>query len=188
MKSLPRTLNAKRQRGAALIVALMILVIVSLLGISAMRASMFNAKISTSVQAASLAFQGAESAVSAAIEEASSDPAGSNPDSLINDGIENFYVAGYTMYRCVTASAITAVDCSSSDRIDTRGVVQSRSKTVMSGTPRPIPGRSAGVQGSPGAGTQQSFLTFYTLGIGTVPDVSAGAYHIQQFSTIGPSL
>lgn len=177
--------GAHHQRGAALLVALMILVMVSLLGISAMRTSMFNAKISTSVQASSIAFQAAESAISAALDEAASDPAGQEAGSIIQDGISNIYTSNYVMYRCITPNSIAKTNCSSNDRLDVRGVVQSRSKTVMSGDPEPVLGNSAGQSGN-ADGQQQYNYTFYTLGIGELPDLSAGAYHIQDFKTLGP--
>ena len=51
------------QRGAALIVALLILVVVSVLGVSAMKTSMFAAKVATGTQADAMVFEAAESSV-----------------------------------------------------------------------------------------------------------------------------
>jgi len=47
------------QRGAALIVALLILVVVSVLGVSAMKTSMFAAKVATGTQADAMVFEAA---------------------------------------------------------------------------------------------------------------------------------
>lgn len=66
-------LSRSSQRGVALVVALLILVMISILGISAMRTSIFNAKIAVGAQVGTMTFQAAESAIAAMYEEAMSD-------------------------------------------------------------------------------------------------------------------
>src|SRR5690606_36675497 len=51
------------QRGAALLVALIILVMVSLMGISALRSSVFSGKVATGIQADAMTFEAAETAL-----------------------------------------------------------------------------------------------------------------------------
>ncbi len=53
-----------RQEGAALVIALLILVVVSLLGVSAMKTSVFSAKVATGTQADAMTFEAAETSLS----------------------------------------------------------------------------------------------------------------------------
>ena len=53
--------SSANQQGVALIVALIILLLVSVLGLSAMRSSIFSAKVATGVQADAMTFEVAES-------------------------------------------------------------------------------------------------------------------------------
>ena len=62
-------LTLHRQKGAALMVALMILVVVSLMGVSAMKSSVFSTKVATSTQADAMTFEAAETAVTEAYAE-----------------------------------------------------------------------------------------------------------------------
>jgi Tfp pilus assembly protein PilX len=59
--------KAKQQRGVALLVCLMLLIIISILGISAMRISMSQSVIASGSLASEMAFQAAETAISRAI-------------------------------------------------------------------------------------------------------------------------
>ena len=58
-----------RQQGVALMVALMILVVVSILGISAMKSSVFSAKVATGTQADAMTFEAAETALTEVYRE-----------------------------------------------------------------------------------------------------------------------
>ena len=67
---LPVSMSFKRhEQGVALLIALLILVVVSLMGITAMKTSMFSAKIATGTQVDAMAFEGAESSVSDAFKK-----------------------------------------------------------------------------------------------------------------------
>ena len=59
----------RRQQGAALVVALLILVVVSLLGVSAMKSSVFSAKVATGTQADAMTFEAAETSLTGAYKE-----------------------------------------------------------------------------------------------------------------------
>src|SRR5690606_14496750 len=65
MKSMPTV-----QAGAALFVALIILLIVSMMGVSAMKGSIFSEKMALNSQARDLSFQAAETAINGVIGEA----------------------------------------------------------------------------------------------------------------------
>ena len=60
---------AQKQRGVALLVCLMLLIIISIMGISAMRISMSQSVIASSSLASEMAFQSAETAISRAIQQ-----------------------------------------------------------------------------------------------------------------------
>lgn len=53
----------RKQAGLALVIALIVLVVVSILGVTAMRSALFQGRISVNQQASQLLFQGAESGV-----------------------------------------------------------------------------------------------------------------------------
>ncbi|MEH6798357.1 MAG: PilX N-terminal domain-containing pilus assembly protein [Halopseudomonas sabulinigri] len=61
--------NPELQQGSALVVALIILLMVSVLGISAMRSSIFSTKVATGIQADTMTFDAAESAVALSLKE-----------------------------------------------------------------------------------------------------------------------
>jgi len=63
-----------KQNGTALIMALSILVILTILGISAMKGSTLEYRMATSVQDTSVAFQAAESALAESMAKISLDP------------------------------------------------------------------------------------------------------------------
>src|SRR5690606_27430790 len=69
-----------RQRGAALLVALMILLIVSVIGISAMRSSSFSAKVAMGTQLDAMAFEAAETAIGQTLDKLLAADAASTDD------------------------------------------------------------------------------------------------------------
>src|SRR5690606_17517971 len=101
------------QRGAALLVALMILVIVSILGVTAMKTSMFSSKIATGTQVDAMAFEGAESAVNEAF----------NYLANISDAdLQPFLMAGLIEQRCLVGGDTGAKPraCIAAERMDSR--------------------------------------------------------------------
>lgn len=71
---------ARQQRGAALYVALIFLVIMALLGVTGMQVAAMQERMSSSYQATNLAFQRAEAAARQAETVIRSDPASVRPD------------------------------------------------------------------------------------------------------------
>lgn len=63
-----RTVPARVQRGMALVIALIVLVVISILGVVAMRTALFQNRVSINSQTYNLAFHGAESGLAAALE------------------------------------------------------------------------------------------------------------------------
>lgn len=175
---------AQKQQGVALVISLMILMLVAVLGISAMRLSMFNAKIATSAQANTLAFQAAESAITAAYREArdDTDVAGS----IVNTALTAFSASGAVQIqpRCVTSGDTrVAGACGAGDFLDSRDLVRAHSETILTG--QRVAG---GYQVSyTGAGTiNYGYYEFLTAGTGRVPNMNISHHNIQEFSKFGP--
>lgn len=129
------------QKGAALLVALMILVAVSLLGVSAMKSSIFSAKVATGTQANAMTFEAAETALSEIYTELNAMSGQSLYASLGGGGV---------LYRCVSEDdVVKAGECAESDRLGSRGLLVAESATKLNGY-EPIPGAEIGTTaGSP---------------------------------------
>lgn len=124
---------AGRQRGMALVVALMILVVISVMGIAAMRTSIFNARITASSQGAVMSFQAAESALAALFTEISADP------EVVKTIISNAYLLGVITpeERCVTRDNLYKTGaCANADFFDERELLKAGSRMAVNPTPR----------------------------------------------------
>ena len=114
----------KKQEGAALLVALLILVAISLLGISAMKTSMFSSKVSTVVQADAMVFEAAESAIVEAYSEL---------DDMASTDLSAF-LGGDVMTRCLAASNPRKVGvCGAPDYLGNRGLIKASSTSQVNG-------------------------------------------------------
>ena len=102
------------QRGAALIVALLILVVVSVLGVSAMKTSMFAAKVATGTRADAMVFEAAESSVADMYNTIN------NMDEV---ALTAFLVDQVVARRCLLNSGGRDGACSSGDSMDARKVI-----------------------------------------------------------------
>lgn len=175
---------AQKQQGVALVISLMILMLVAVLGISAMRLSLFNAKIATSAQADTLAFQAAESAITAAYREArdDTDVAGS----IVNAALTAFSASGAVQIqsRCVTSGDVKVSGlCGSSDFLDSRDLVRAQSETILTGQ-RVAKGYQVSYTG---AGTvNYGYYEFLTAGTGEVPNMNISHHNVQEFTKFGP--
>lgn len=173
-----------RQQGIALVVSLLILMLVAILGISAMRMSLFNAKVATSAQASTLAFQGAESAVTAAFAEARDQ--GDTPGSIINAALQAFSASGTTQIqaRCVTALDISSKgSCEDGEYLDSRGLVRAESSTILTGR-RVLAGSQVSYSGS--GSVTYGYYDFLTAGTGEVPKMSVSSHNVQEYTKFGP--
>lgn len=65
-----RRCGPPRERGMALLIALIVLIVVSILGVAAMRVALFQSRVSVNSQTENLAFQAAESGLNAALTQA----------------------------------------------------------------------------------------------------------------------
>jgi type IV pilus assembly protein PilX len=118
-------ISLRKQSGAALLVALLILVVISLIGISAMKSSIFTAKVATGTQADAMVFEGAETALSETYKELNSLP-GEDFYALLNDNFAE---------RCVVQGAVPYKKsvCTANDRFDSRELLQVASSSSLQG-------------------------------------------------------
>lgn len=177
-----------RQTGAALLVALMILAIVSILGVTAMKTSMFNAKIATTAQVSAIAFDGAESAIAAVYDEAVYESQ-SDPEFLVGLLVSEYSKetgVSAIVERCVGKNDVQKKSaCTDADRSDSRNLLRSGSRTVMKGLAS-APYLST-VSNSGGATINFAWYEFMAVGTGEVPVFNAERINEQHFSKLGPA-
>lgn len=173
------SLDAKRQRGAALAVALMILVITSIIGVTAMRTSIMSTKITVSAQASAMSFNAAETAINAVFEEGASAGA-----PIFTELMQRYGIGDPSPEpRCVSATTIY-IDglCPDGTFMDGRGLVQAESQTVLAGIGG-MSGRIGQVSTSGNAGNISVSYNFLSLGHGSVPVVNTEHFNFQEFRT-----
>ena len=128
----------RSQQGAALVVALLILVVVSLLGVSAMKSSVFSAKVATGTQADAMTFEAAETALIKVYSELN---AMSGEDLYASMG------GGAVLQRCVSSSDKNKEGaCVEGDYLDSRQLLQSSSVSKLNGY-EPVPGSQISTSG-----------------------------------------
>lgn len=170
-----------RQKGVALFIALMILVIISIMGIAAMRSSVTNARIATGIQVNTMSFQGAQTAIQAVVNEMVGTTAG-QPGNILTDMITD-RSKGLTVIqkRCVTPSdTAAAAACSSTQFVDSRGLVQSGSQTLLEKSMSPAPGWALSGPGS------YAYNSILVAGSGSVPSMGMNTTNLQELALLGP--
>ena len=110
------------QRGIALVVALMVLLIISIVGVAAMRSSTFSAKVATGAQLDAIAFEAAESAIVTTFNNLAAINAADDPV-VFDQIVELFNSEGQRILRT----------CGAGDRFDSRGFVQAESRSASTG-------------------------------------------------------
>lgn len=119
-----RSMRPGGQRGVALIVALVVLLMVSFLGISSMRSSVFSTKVAIGVQSDVMTFEAAETAINATYAALS----GLDDTELFNQ------IDGVTARYCIKASSgAVQGGCASSDSMDDRGLLRAESYSYLAG-------------------------------------------------------
>ena len=158
--------SVSTQRGVALLIALLILVVVSLMGITAMKTSMFSAKIATGTQVDAMAFEGAESAVSDAYKHL---------ETMSSDELQ-FFLSGGIMNRCLSGGTSTDVVCEASSRMDSRGLINAGSRTRQEG----LQAVSGGQVSMSGNNVIPMDYNFDILGGAEIQDFDVENYHVQR--------
>ena len=158
------------QQGVAMIVALLLLVMLAIMGVSAMRMSMFNARIATGAQLSAMTFHTAESSIAATYGEVLD----TNSVMLLS------LLDGGTVRRCQKAAEPRAKGaCSDEARFDSRGLLKAQSRTDQRGI-SPDFSLLAGAQLN-----GQQLLVPHRMeitAVGEAPDFNTASYHVQEFN------
>ena len=158
------------QKGMALVITLLLLVMLAVMGVSAMRMTMTNARISTSAQLSSMTFHAAESSLAITYAEML------DPTSTILPAV----LDGAPVRRCQTAAQqIVAGACADAARFDSRNLLQAQSSTSLAG----ISSDLSLLEGAQLNG--QQLLVHYrvdTTAAGEAPAQSTAAYHVQEYN------
>lgn len=111
------TLQHFRQRGAALLISLIILLMITLMGVSALKSGIFQEMMAFNAQAEEMSFHAAETGINAIVREARTNNA------LLNDLID----AGNTATEhCVTlGGGLQEANCGAGETIDERAAIVS---------------------------------------------------------------
>jgi len=174
-----------KQNGAALFIALILLVIISILGVSAMKMSMFNARISTGAQVNTMTFQAGESALQAVYEEALDADLGGQNNVILRAMNKRFAEGVFEVQlRCVTtADPYKSGACADSDYMDSRDLIKASSQTVVKDNIRNIVGNSVTITGS--GGTSVVWYDFVSAAKGEMEDLGVESHNVQEFSRKG---
>jgi type IV pilus assembly protein PilX len=179
------------QRGVALLVALLILVVISIIGVAAMRTSIFNTKISTSAQGATMAFQAAESALAALFIEASQFEGSEEAiDNVVYLALRQLDFGSITpIERCVTEQDLAKPGaCGNQDFFDGRGLLQASSRLVI--RPKAVPcgmgmggvGDQVSTSGESGGMVRGLDYEFVAVAHGRLDALNIDAYNVQEFA------
>lgn len=173
-----------KERGLALMVALLVLVIISVLGITAMRTSMFNARVALGAQTSVMVFQGAESAINAVVIEAIGDTQ-DLPNHVIGRAMRQLSLGVVEIQeRCVTAANPSVVGtCGADDFLDARSRVKASSQTIVKRNVRPAAGTQLSSAGS--STTSFGFYDFVTVAEAEIPAFNLSETHVQEMTRFG---
>lgn len=170
--------QAKQQRGVALLVCLMLLIIISILGISAMRISMSQSVIASGSLASEMAFQAAETAISRAIFQGEVD---------LDTRVVLPTSFGAPVTRCISQGATETTACSGSIFADDKGVTESRVVISMPDPDDPVVGaRNLEAQVSFGSVPGAVIESFEFAATGRVDALDIQVENVQE--TIFPHL
>lgn len=162
-----RIYSEQKQTGSVLLISLIILVMVSLLGIAAMRASMFSNKVTTGVQADTMSFEAAETALGLTFRTLGE---------MTETDLTAAVVDGRSTEYCITEEGLTTgTQCSSF--MDSRSLLRARSFASQPlNNCRPIPGFDV-----------EDFkdLVINLLGESEMPSYNIENHHLQEGLKLG---
>jgi Tfp pilus assembly protein PilX len=169
---------SNKQKGVALLVCLMLLIIISILGITAMRISMSQSMIASSSLASEMAFQSAETAISRAIQQGELD-------------LETRVVLptsfGAPVTRCISKGSAITTACGGGTYADDKGVTESQVVISIPDPDDPAVGeRNLEAQVSFGSVPGAVIESFVFAATGTVDAVDIQVENVQE--TIFPHL
>lgn len=156
------------QQGAVLVIALIVMVMVSLLGISAMRASVQSNKVATGVQADTMSFEAAETALGMAFNTL---------NSMSEEELTAAVIDGSSVEYCITEDGITDSDCDNNEFMDSRELL--KAQAFASHPPnncRPISGFDV---------EEFKDLVINLLGESEMPNYNIQNHHLQEGLKLG---
>lgn len=144
-------INRAKQSGAALLVALIMLLAITLLGVTSLRSGAFHERMSLNSQADSLAFLGTESAINGVMSYAWQ--IGQNG---VDDSFFATAILGGDQVNCVSKTEVTDAACTINSTFDRRanGILVAQASTSYEGVGPPFNTD----------GSIMAFHTFVTVG------------------------
>jgi type IV pilus assembly protein PilX len=143
-----RTSGHRKQAGVALVFALIILLVVSVMGVVALRSSTFTAKVAVGNQLDAMVFEAAESAIAEKLAFLIDMNASQSSDDF--DLIAGIF-AGDTLVWCVTKSGQRIHrSCANNEYMDARGAITSEARSRVVGF-SPVDGAQVSHTGTGGA-------------------------------------
>jgi type IV pilus assembly protein PilX len=131
---------SNRQAGVALLITLIVLLMVSVMGLAALRMSLSQSKISLNTRLDAMSFQAAESGIRGVLLEATESNIASSTNVIgatLALGVctdKNSTATTCVVYRCVTqANPTVAGACSATDFLDGTGSSRAESRTRHTG-------------------------------------------------------
>jgi type IV pilus assembly protein PilX len=170
----------QRERGAALVVSLLMLVIISVLGVAALRNSMFSSKVATGAQVGTMTFQAAETALAMVFEEATAPGSAGDPDNVLIKALVSLSDIGVpqVQYRCVTRNEAFSIGaCDATSFMDSRNLLRAGSETFVRQDISAVPGFDISMWGQ---------YELVTIAEGEMPDFRTSNINIQEYTRIAP--
>lgn len=156
------------QQGAVLVVALIIMVMVSLLGISAMRASVQSNKVATGVQADTMSFEAAETALGVVFNTL---------NNMTEQELTAAVVDGSSVEYCITSNGLTDSSCENNEFMDSRNLLKAQAfATHPPNNCRPISGFDV---------EEFKDLVINLLGESEMPNYNIQNHHLQEGLKLG---
>jgi hypothetical protein len=166
----PKRITGHHQHGSALLVSLIILLMVSVLGLSAMRASIFSSKVSTGLQADAMTFEASETVLTSTYDELSG-----LTDLLLYAAIE-----GAGRFYCLGSDGVLDggdVGCGAADTFDSRELLTAGAYTYIAGL-QAIEGSQVSISGG-GSGVFVDYR-IDMLSRSTMDSYSLESNHLQE--------
>ncbi len=194
----PMRHGPSRERGMALLIALIVLIVVSILGVAAMRVALFQSRVSVNSQTENLAFQAAESGLNAALTQARNQINAAVPILPSNPAhLFNLAVNVRPQRVCLNADGVT-INVFSDGITDANGAPNFLPADACPTLPDSNAAVTTVVGPAPpdsGAGQVQAFDLKYGASLiliqarayGGVPDTNVTSVHAQDWGMLGPS-
>ena len=142
-------------------------VVISAIAVTGLRSSVFANKVATGLQADTLIFEGAESALNSTYTALASS---ANTSVLFQAGVSG-------IEACITETGWDIAACADDDRLDSKGLIQSRSLTFYDGF-QSIDGTQISVSGTEGLIVVDHRINI--MGTGSMPSFDIESDHVQE--------